>query len=104
MPMGNGQYTYREKGDYHASKAKPGAVSSRTGELLSDFARGRHSALAQVNYTKNRQYAHKKEAINKAKQLGYPDLVSFNNSPEGKTYQIYVHNKNLAYKKSKNKK
>lgn len=56
MPMGNGQYTYREKGNYHASKAK---------------------------------------------QLGYADLQSFNNSPEGKTFQLYIHNKNLSYRRNK---
>lgn len=54
MPMRNGQYTYHKKGKYHVSKAKQGSVSSQTGKPLSYFARGRFSALAQVNYTLNR--------------------------------------------------
>lgn len=101
MPMRNGQYTYKEKAVYHSGKSKRGSLSTN-GIPLSDFARGRHSAFAQINWTKNRQYRHKKQAEAQSEKYGYPSLKDFNNSPEGVANQNKVSKNNYERRRRDN--
>lgn len=93
------RYTYKDKANYHAQKSKKGALSAN-GNPLSDFARGRHSALAQVNYAKSRAYRNKKLAEEQAKKYGYASLAAFNASPEGRQFQVQVRAENEQYRKA----
>lgn len=57
-------YTDREKMEYHIERSKKGAKAA-DGSELSEFIRGKHSALAEVYGKKLGQYK-----LNKAKESG----------------------------------